>query len=172
MQLLIGILIGALALLVLSGGGFLLYYLNAVNQNLRKAAEVFGKSAEMAAALTAQVVVSRRMVTSIEQMTATLKVFNSLILRDGTALESHGEPNTWIPNAPENLRTTYGRTPPPPPVAAWDQYANAGEADVLVQSDEEKAEVEARQAAREMGIETDPELSPMPPSEKINFIQS
>lgn len=167
MQMLLGVLIGAAGLIVFAALGMLLYYLRQASGNLKLASNVFAKSAEMANSIAAQVIATRQQIMAIEQMTAVIRAFNGLVLK-GAGGEEELPPvqQTGTPRQP------WGRTPPPPPVPAYDEFAPEGEAGVLSQTEEEQAELEIAQRARDLGIETDADLVEMPDPSKINFIES
>lgn len=165
MQMLIGILIGIAGLIVVTALGALLYYLRQASVNLKRAADIFGRSAEMSALQSAQVVATRRMIGVMEELMGVIKTFNGIVLKGDGPVEQPQE-------IAQESRLPWGRTPPPPMVPAYDEFAGDDEAGVLSQSEEEQAEAEAHRLAREQGIETDIDMIPMPDADRVKFIQS
>ncbi len=168
MQILTGIIAGVLGVLLIAGFSFLLVQLWGLNQNLKKSSEVFGNMADLSATMKEQLAAIRRMISVTEQMNASFKVFNSLVLRDSPPSTEPGE-FPPIGEFPRSGRSSPGRTPPPPPVAEWEEYADQNDADVFAQSDEQMADVETKQQARESGVDTE---SPLPSPDQVHMIQS
>jgi hypothetical protein len=162
MQVVIGILIGMAGLVVLTGLSALLYYLRQASANLKRAADVFAKSAEMANSIAAQVVATRQQVAATEQMTAVIRAFNGLVLKGG------GGDEPPLAAAP---RQSWGRTPPPPPVASYDEFAGEDESGVLSQTEEEQVELEVARMAREQGMEVDLDMTQIPPLSAMRQVE-
>lgn len=165
MQMLIGgILIGVAGLIVFAALGMLLYYLRQASINLKRAADVFGRSAEMASTMVAQVAVMRQVIATIEKMTSVIQQFNGLVLHSGGGEESAPPPGAAT-------RRPWSGTPPPPPVPAYEEFAGDGEAGILSQTDEEQAELDLARLAREQGIETDIDMVQIPPLSEMNQVE-
>lgn len=165
MQMLIGMLIGVAGLLVMTGRGMLLYYLRQASVNLKRASMVFAKSAEMASSMAAQVLATKQQIAAIEQMTSVIRAFNGLVLQSGG-----GEEVPPRPAAGTAPRQPWGRTPPPPPVPSYEEFAAEGESGVLSQTEEEQAELELARLAREAGHEVDLDMSQIPPLSEMHQV--
>lgn len=168
--LVLGILGGVAILAVLLVLGWLIYILThtakqvqQVVKALERAAQVFEKSSDMSAHIVALVGVQRRLISSTESMTAAVKVFTGLVLKDD------GEP----PPPPPQQQAPSPRWPgaPPPPIPQYDNYADAGDAGVISQDDEDVAELERQAELREQGVETDPLRIQLPSPDQINLSQ-
>jgi hypothetical protein len=164
--LLFGILIGA----VLLAAGVLLYQLlrqmmatvervREAIAALEKAARVFERSADMNASMIALVGVMRRSISSMESVSASIKVFTGLVLKDeGPPEPPPQEPfSSWRPGGP------------PPPNPLYDSNASPDDAGYMEQTDEDLAEIERQNELREQGIETDPLRIQMPRADQINM---
>lgn len=164
MQMLVGILIGIVGLAVSAAMGILLYYLRQASMNLKRASNVFAKSAEMANSMAAQVIATKQQIAAIEQMTAVVRAFNGLVLKGGDEMPPP-------PTAGATPRQPWGRTPPPPPVPSYDEFAGEDESGVISQTDEEQAELELARLAREQGIETDLDMVEIPPLSEMRQVE-
>jgi hypothetical protein len=165
--LVLGILGGVAILAVLLVLGWLIYILTQtakqvqqVVKALERAAQVFEKSSDMSAHIVALVGVQRRLISSTESMTAAVKVFTGLVLKDD------GEPPPPQPAPPPRWPGA-----PPPPIPQYDQYAEGNEAGVISQDDEDIAEIERQAELREQGVETDPLRIQLPTPDQINLSQ-
>jgi hypothetical protein len=166
--LVLGILGGVAILAVLLVLGWLIFILTQtakqvqqVVKALERAAQVFEKSSDMSAHMVALVGVQRRLISSTEAMTAAVKVFTGLVLKDDSEPpppQQAAPPPRW-PGAP------------PPPIPQYDRYAEDGEAGVISQDEEDIAELERQAELREQGVETDPLRIQLPTPDQINLSQ-
>lgn len=150
-QLLVGGLLGALALGVLSGGVLLLIELKVIAAtvkeavtSLNRAVKVYEKAADSSAALMQLTVTNRKLLASIEGMTAAMKVFTGIVFQQ--------QPTEDMPEG--DIYPTYGNPGKPPAPPFVDEYASVEAAGVMTQSDEDLAEVELQREAQERGEPT------------------
>ena len=161
-----GILLGV----SIAGTGFLLFFLlrqlsltatrvQEAVKALEVAAKVFADSAQVSEGLIALVAVQRRAIASMESMTASIKVFTGIVLREPPPAEAAPADtfSGWRPGGP-----------PPPPNPLYEEDAAHADAGYLTQTDEELAEIERQAELREQGIETDPLRIRMPQPDQIN----
>jgi hypothetical protein len=147
-QIITGVLIGAASLAVIVLATLFLWQMfrivqqveNAINE-LKKVAEVFQKSADMSSSLTAVVMVNRKMISSIESMTAAVRVFTGLVLHE----EPQDEAQIASPIIPPPRWTVPSSRPPSPSLQPDEPGI------VLTQTDEDMAEIENLDAMRQRG---------------------
>ena len=125
---------------------------------LEYAAQVFGQSANVSEGLIALVAVQRRSISALESMTASIKTFTGIVLREGPPPEAPPDSSyQWRPGGP-----------PPPPNPAYEENASSEDAGYMEQDDEALAEIERQNELREQGIETDPLRIHLPDEKQIN----
>lgn len=160
-QLIAGFLIGVAVLIVVSLSAFLLYALLRILRQiqiaiveLHKVSEVFQKSADMSASMTGLVLVNRKMISSIESMTAAVRVFTSLVLKEE-------EPAN---ESAANYPPAWAKRPPSPSMQMEEQGM------VLSQTDEELAEIEQQEEIRQRNDVTEEQIlaEQMPDQIKTN----
>ncbi len=172
-QLIVGMLVGAVALGFVVGVVFLILALreiarkvNAAVLALNRAAQVFEKSADVSGAMVALTMTNRRLLTSVDSMTAAIKVFNGLVFQQQEQAPAE-EPPPYPPtdyDLPHAPRRPSGRPPVPP---FMDQYANLDESGVLSQTDEEMAGMEFQREAEERGEPTEEDILGMQHTEDV-----
>lgn len=152
-QLLVGGLLGALALGVIAGGVLLLIELKniaaAVKEavsSLNRTIKVYEKAGDSSAALMQLTATNRKLLVSIDGMSAALKAFTGIMFAQQPP-DDQGPGDVYPSYAPGGP----GKPPAPPFV---NEYATIEEAGMMTQSDEDLAEVELQREAQERGEPT------------------
>jgi hypothetical protein len=163
MQMLLGALLGIAGILAVAGLATTVRYLRDLNSSLKSVALAFRQSSALAKSIELQNAASFKMVAAMEKMTAAIGTFNGIVLQEPMAQPAQ---SPWS-QEDDRERPFTGRTPPPPFMPGYDEVPGEGESSVLSQTDEELAELDAAQTARDQGIEIDPERAVMPPEDQI-----
>jgi hypothetical protein len=168
MQMLIGVLIGIGGVSLIAGLVMMVRYMRDLNSNLKSVGLAFRQSSSLAQGIEEQNAISRQMVAAMDKLTGIMATFNRITLAEPIVAKGTLEDFGW-PGAVEDDRERpfAGRTPPPPFVPSYEEYPAEGESDVIVQTEEEMAELDAAEQARAQGIETDPLRVAMPSEDQI-----
>lgn len=157
-QMILGVLVGAVSIGLVGAVAWLVVTLRDIAQKvaaavnaLNRAVLVFSKSSDMSATLSALTVANRKLLFSIDAMTAAIKVFNGMVFQPP---EEPGEaPPDWTgPAAPRGPAWK----PPAPPFV--NEYANLDASGILSQSDEELSELEFQREAEARGEPTEADI--------------
>jgi hypothetical protein len=168
-QLLSGVLLGAILLatvLFLIGAA---KWVKKTNRQLQvlsdgvvRLAEVFEKSSDMTTSMISLTAVVKRLISSTESMTAAVKTFASLLIQPSAASEPAEDIGLGFPS----------RIPPMPPHPEYEQFAREEDSGVISQTDDEMADLDRQSELRKQGIETSPDLIPIPQAGQVNFVES